>query len=347
MFSFANDYSEGAHERVLEALAKTNREQSGVYGLDAYSDEARALILAATESESAVHFLVGGTQTNLVVIAAALRPHQGVIAADTGHINVHESGAIEATGHKVLAVPAPQGKLTSDAVERVFAAHYADVTAEHTVQPAMVYISLPTEIGTVYTKAELIALKRVCERYGARLYADGARLGCALTAEGCDVTLPDLARYTDAFTIGGTKMGALFGEALVINDASLNRDFRYIQKQHGAFLAKGRLLGLQFSALFTDGLYFSLAAYANGEAQRLRAAIAKLGYSFLTDSPTNQIFPILPKALLTRVSERFGYSFWQEIDSEHDAVRFCTSWATPSAEVDALIALMQAYEGAR
>ena len=344
MYNFANDYSEGGHERILAALTETSRTQSGTYGLDAYSDEARALILGRlNHPESAVHFLVAGTQTNLVLIAAALRPHQGVIAASTGHINVHESGAIEATGHKVLAIPSSDGKVYCDAVERVFAEHYADPTAEHMVQPAMLYISLPTEVGTIYSKDELAALYALCHRYHARVYVDGARLGCALTAEGGDVTLYDLARYTDAFTIGGTKNGALFGEALVINDPALNADFRYIQKQRGAFLAKGRLLGQQYIELFKDGLYESLARHANTQAQRIRKAVAALGYGFLTDSPTNQVFPILPKPLLASLDGKFGYAYWQPIDEAHDAVRFCASWATPPEAVDALIEAIRAF----
>lgn len=342
MYNFANDYSEGAHERILQLLSETNREQSGVYGLDVYSDEARALIgKRLMHEESAVHFLVGGTQTNLVLIAAALRPHQGVISAVTGHIGVHESGAIEATGHKVLTIPSADGKVYPDAVERVFTEHYEDATAEHMVQPAMLYISLPTEVGTVYHKDELVALHDVCHRHHARLYVDGARLGSALTAKGNDVTLHDLAVYTDAFTIGGTKNGALFGEALVINDPALNVDFRYIQKQRGAFLAKGRLLGLQFAELFRDGLYESLALHANTQAQRMREAFAATGCEFLADSPTNQVFPILPKTLLSKLGDRFGYSYWQPVDETHDAVRFSASWATPPEAVDALLVALK------
>lgn len=345
MYNFANDYSEGGHERILAALTATCRTQSGTYGLDDYSEQARALILQRlNHPESAVHFLAAGTQTNLVLIAAALRPHQGVISASSGHINVHESGAIEATGHKVLTIPSADGKVYASDVTRVFADHYADATAEHMVQPALLYISLPTEVGTVYSKDELFALYEVCHRYHARLYIDGARLGCALTARGCDITLADLARCTDAFTIGGTKNGALFGEALVINDPSLNTDFRYIQKQHGAFTAKGRLLGQQYIEFFKDGLYESLAQHANTQAQRIRDAVAALGYSFLTDSPTNQVFPILPKSLLASLNGKFGYSYWQPIDETHDAVRFCTSWATPPEEVDALIAALRSFQ---
>lgn len=338
MYSFANDYSEGAHERILEALARTNREQTTTYGLDEYSDAARTRIAELLEHpDSAIHFLVGGTQVNTALIAAALRPHQGVLSADTGHINVHESGAIESTGHKVLAIPSTDGKIDAEKAEAAFSSHFNDATAEHMVQPALVYISNPTEIGTIYSREEIRALHDVCRRYRARLYVDGARLGCALTAEQNDVTLKDLAQDCDAFTIGGTKMGALFGEALVINDPSLNADFRYILKQRGAMLAKGRLLGLQFLTLFTDDLYFTLAAHANAQAARLRHGLAAMGVPFLAQSPTNQTFPILPRAARKALDAHFDYAFWQNVDETHDAVRFCTSWATPPEQVDALL----------
>ncbi len=342
MYSFMNDYSEGAHDRILTALVNTNLEQTCGYGLDAHCEHARALISARLcRPESAVHFLVGGTQVNATVIGAMLRPHQGVLCADTGHINVHESGAIEATGHKVLPLPAVEGKITAEQVQAAFAAHYSDETHEHMVQPGMVYISLPTEVGTVYTKAELTRLYDVCHLYHARLYIDGARLGCALATDACDITLPDLAMLTDAFTIGGTKMGALFGEALVLNDPALNQDFRYLIKQHGGLFAKGRLLGIQFEELFCDGLYEALGRHAVEQAQRLRAGIAALRIPFLAPSPTNQIFPILPKTLLAAIAESFTYSYWCAVDETHDAVRLCTSWATDPKQVDALLALIR------
>ena len=343
MYSFVNDYSEGAHERILDALTRTNRNQTCGYGLDEHCENARKQILARLDPpESTVHFLVGGTQVNTVAIAAMLRPHQGALCADTGHINVHESGAIEATGHKCIPLPGVDGKITAAQVTQAFEQHYADDSHEHMVQPGMVYISQPTEVGTVYTKDELMRLYDACHRFGARLYVDGARLGCALTCPACDVTLADLARLTDAFTIGGTKMGALFGEALVLNDPALDTDFRYLIKQRGGMLAKGRLLGVQFEALFTDGLYEDLAAHAVTEAQRLRAAFLAHGFAFLTDSPTNQIFPILPKTLLAKIAERYRYSAWCPVDEAHDAVRFCTSWATDPAEVSAFIAYLDA-----
>lgn len=338
LYNFMNDYNECAHEKILEAIAKANRKQDLAYGMDASCGRARERILAELGgAESSVHFLVGGTQTNLTIIAAAIKPYQGVVAPATGHINVHESGAIEATGHKVLSIPSADGKISAEAVKRYVAAHYADETAEHMVQPGMVYISLPTEVGTVYRKDELVALHDVCKEYDMPLYVDGARLGCAFAAKDADITLADLARYTSAFSIGGTKMGALFGEALVINDPALNKDFRYLIKQRGGMLAKGRLLGIQFETLFTDGLYFQIGRHAVREAQRLAAGIVARGYELFADSPTNQIFPVLPKTVLANISQSFGYAFWQNYDAENDVVRFCTSWATPPEQVDALL----------
>ena len=335
---FSNDYSEGAHEAILSALERTNREQGGTYGLDRYSEEARERIRSLLERpESAVHFLTGGTQVNATLLTAALRPHQGVLCARTGHINVHEAGAVEAGGHKVLPLPHTEGKVDAATVERAFIAHYTDATAEHMVQPGALYISHPTELGAVYSKGELRALRQVCGQYNAKLYLDGARLGCALTAEGCDVTLRDLAELTHAFTIGGTKMGALFGEALVINDPALDQDFRYILKQRGALLAKGRLLGLQFLTLFTDGLYFDLARHANAQAARIREGLKEKGAPLLSQAPTNQVFAILERDSLKSLEGEFGFAFWQKMDDRRDAVRFCTSWATPPAAVDALL----------
>ncbi len=338
MYSFLNDYSEGAHESILEALARVNREQDTPYGLDAHSERAREMILSRlNHPESRVHFVSGGTQVNLTLIAAALRPHQGVIAAATGHINVHESGAIEATGHKVLALPHTAGKLGAADVEACFSAHETDPNYEHCVQPALVYISHPTELGTLYRKDELAALSAVCRAHGAKLYLDGARLGCALVAKGGDIDLPDLAACTSAFTIGGTKMGALLGEALVINDPALDRDFRYLMKQRGAMLAKGRLLGIQFETLFSDGLYLRLARHAVSQAQSIAAALRGAGTDFLVESPTNQIFPILPVETLARLRERFAFSVWEHVDDTQDAIRLCCSWATPPEQTEALI----------
>lgn len=342
-FSFVNDYSEGAHERILEALLRINREQATPYGEDAYSDLARGAIRAACGRPDAdVHFLFGGTQTNLTLISAALRPHQGVIGVSSGHINQHETGAIEATGHKVIALPAPDGKLTAKAVLAALRQHYADVTHEHIVQPGMVYVSHPSEYGTLYTKGELAAIRAVCDEYGIPLYLDGARLGCALAAEGSDLTLPDIARLADAFYIGGTKMGAYCGEALVILNERLKRDFRYIQKQKGAMPAKGRLLGLQFYELFRDGLYYDLARHANAQAERLRTVLGGLGVPFLIETHANQLFPILERRVVEQLSDRFLLCYWEPYDETRDVFRLCTSWATPEGEVEAFLAAVRA-----
>ena len=337
MYSFANDYSEGAHERILDAMQRVNREQAEPYGKDAHCERARALIKARLCCEdSTVHFFTGGTQTNLTLLAAALRPHEAVIAAGTGHIHTHETGAIEATGHKIIALPNVAGKLLAADVEACFLVHEADANAEHCAKPAMVYISHPTELGAVYSRTELRALWEVCQAHGAGLYLDGARLGCALAAGG-DLELADLARYTSAFTIGGTKMGALIGEALVINEPAVNADFRYMIKQRGAMLAKGRLLGLQFETLFEGGLYFELAEHAVSQAQRLAKGILEAGFSMLTDSPTNQVFPVLPKAVIKELEDSFHFLVWQPVDERHDAVRLVCSWATPPEQVDAFL----------
>lgn len=338
LYNFMNDYNECAHERILEAISEANREQDNSYGLDTRCERARNLIQKAIGNpESDVQFLVGGTQTNTTVIAASLKPYQGVIAAVSGHINVHETGAIEATGHKVLVLPTPDGKITAEQIEQSVRAHYEDSTAEHMVQPGMVYLSHPTEVGTIYQKNELIAIWNVCQKYDMRLYIDGARLGTALVARGADITLNDLSKYTSAFSIGGTKLGALFGEAVVLNDSSLKKDFRYHIKQRGGMFAKGRLLGIQFETFFTDGLYFEIARHSVLQAERISEGLRKRGYRLFVDSPTNQVFAILPKSIIEQISESFGYSFWQAFDEENDVVRFCTSWATPPQMVDALL----------
>lgn len=338
MIRFENDYAEGAHPTVLQALIDTNTAQTPGYGVDRYCEAARATVRRLCEREDIdVHFLVGGTQTNTIAICAALRPHQGVLCATTGHIAVHESGAIEATGHKVLTLPSgDDGKITAAQVRDYVLAHRADATFEHMVQPAMVYISQSTENGTIYTLDELDALWQSCQELGILLYVDGARLGYALMSEGA-MTLPELAARCDMFYIGGTKMGALFGEALVISNPAVKKDFRYILKQHGAMLAKGRLLGVQFEALLRDGLYFEIGAKANAQAARLRATLDALGVPMRYDSPTNQQFPILPDTVLAALSEKYAYSYWERVDETHSAVRFCTSWATEDASVDALI----------
>ena len=334
MVRFESDYLEGTHERILRRLVDSNLEQTCGYGEDPYCDLARRRIREACRtSEAYVQFLVGGTQTNTVVIAATLRPHQGVIAAQSGHINTHESGAIEAAGHKVLAIPGVKGKLTAEAVKQTWVEHAQDSNREHMVQPKMVYISNPTEIGTIYSRQELETLSDVCRECGLLLYMDGARLGYGLTAKGNDLTLEDIARFCDVFYIGRTKVGALFGEAVVITNESLMSDFRYLIKQRGGMLAKGRLLGLQFDELFVDGLYFELGSHGNQMAEILRKAFLQHGCEFLVETKTNQLFPILEDWELERLKEKYTFSFWERVDDSHSAVRFCTSWATREEDI--------------
>lgn len=328
-YNFLNDYSEGAHESILKALFDTNMVQTCGYGEDEYCQRAADAIRRAIGCESSrIHFLVGGTQTNLTVISALLRPHQGVIAAESGHINVHESGAVEATGHKVLTLPTSDGKVTASAVENLIKAHYADSTAVHCVQPGMLYISQSTELGTIYSKRELEQLYAVCRKYKIPMFIDGARLGCALTCKAADIKLSDMVELCDIFYIGGTKNGALFGEALVINDPAYDKDLRYLIKQKGGMLAKGRLLGIQFEALFTGDLYLNLARHANQMAEQLAEGIAALGYDFAAAPATNQLFPIFPKQVIAELKREYGFEFNRNIDSDHDSIRLCTSWAT-------------------
>lgn len=336
---FECDYAEGAHEAILQRLVETNLEQTPGYGMDDHCDRARQRIREACAADGAdVHFLVGGTQTNTVMLTVALRPHQGVLAAATGHVAVHETGAIEATGHKVLTLPSTDGKITAQQVKDAHAAHWGDETHEHMVQPGAVYISHPSENGTTYTKAELEALHSTCKECGLFLLLDGARLGYGLAAPGSDLTLPDIARLCDMFYIGGTKVGALFGEAVVVNHEALKKDFRYIIKQRGGMLAKGRLLGIQFETLFADGLYTRLSTHAITQAMRIREALSARGLSFRYDSMTNQQFPIFPDAMLHTLNKRYAFSFWEKVDADSTAVRICTSWATQPEHVDQLIA---------
>ena len=310
MISFYNDYSEGAHERILDALNRTNRLQSSGYGEDEYCEEAKSLIRRRLKKpETEIHFLVGGTQTNTTVIASILKPWQGVIAADTGHIAVHESGAIEATGHKVLTLPHHEGRINAEQIERLVRAHYDSESFEHQVQPGMVYISQPTEYGTIYSKAELKAISAVCKKFHLPLFIDGARLGAALVCAENDITIADLEELSDVFYIGGTKNGALFGEAVVVSSPELMPCFRYMIKQKGGMLAKGRLLGIQFAELFRDDLYFDLARHAVTLAQKLQKGIAELGYPFMLKSPTNQIFPIFPDELIYQLEDKFACSY--------------------------------------
>ena len=340
MIRFECDYSEGAHPKILERLTETNLCQTPGYGEDGFCERARAAIREKCGREDVdVHFLVGGTQANAVVITAALRPHQGAVAAVSGHINVHESGAIEASGHKVLAVAGNgDGKLYAKDVEEVILGHWNDENHEHMVQPGLVYISFPTENGTLYTRAELTALWEVCQKHHVYLYIDGARLGYGLASPENDLTMADIARLCDAFYIGGTKVGALFGEAVVIANEALKKDFRYIMKQRGAMLAKGRLLGIQFEALFEDHLYEDISRHAIDLAMEIRDAFCRKGIPFLFESPTNQQFPVLTDAQRETLAKKYAFSYWCALDGDRSAVRFCTSWATKREHVQQLVA---------
>lgn len=330
MYSFKNDYSESAHPRLFRALIETNMEQVDGYGEDCYTLRATDLLKQRIKrNDIDIHLLVGGTQTNLTAISAFLRPHEAVIAANTGHILVHETGAIEATGHKIISVEVSDGKLNAGHIEAVINIH----SDEHMVKPKLIYISNPTEVGSIYTKRELEEISNFCKENNLFLYVDGARLGSALCAEENDMELSDLANLVDAFYIGGTKNGALFGEALVICRESLREDFRYHMKQKGALLAKGKLLGLQFLELFKDNLYFDLAMHANKMAGLLRREIAGAGYSFLTNSPSNQIFPILPNYLIEELRKNFAFYEWSKVDENNTSIRLVTSWATEEAAV--------------
>lgn len=338
MIRFESDYLEGAHPSIIERLVQTNMEQTPGYGTDIHSENARTYIRNHCGDKALdVHFLVGGTQANTTVISSILKPYQGVISASTGHINVHETGAIEATGHKVLAIDSKDGKLTADQVIQVYDGHWNDSTHEHMVQPGMVYISNPTEIGTIYSLSELEELSNACRERKLPLFMDGARLGYGLTAEGNDVSLKEIARLCDVFYIGGTKVGALFGEAVIISDDAIKKDFRYSIKQKGGMLAKGRLLGIQFETLFENDLYFKISESAISYAMDIRNAFQIKGYQFLIDSPTNQQFPILSLDEVEKLSKKYSFQFWERIDENKAAVRFCTSWATSKEQVQELL----------
>lgn len=334
MYSFRNDYSEGAHPRILNALMESNLIQTEGYGDDLYTGKAIDLLKQKIKcSHIDIHFLAGGTLTNLTAISAFLRPHEAVIAANTGHILVHEAGAIEATGHKVISIEVNDGKLNPLHIKTAMDIH----TDEHMVKPRLVYISNPTEVGSIYAKDELQQISAFCRENGLFLFIDGARLGSALCSQENDLELSDLAEMTDAFYIGGTKNGALFGEALVISNDSLKEDFRYNMKQKGALLAKGRILGIQFLELFSDDLYFDLARHANRMAELLSERISVMGYRFLTHSPSNQIFPILPDQVIQKLQEKYLFYVWSKVDDAHSSVRLVTSWATPEEAVTAFL----------
>lgn len=336
MYFFHNDYNEVCHPRVLDRLTSLTGSQLPGYGEDPCCHRAAELIRELCENDHlAVHFLMGGTQTNLTVIAAALRPHQAVIGADSAHIQIHETGAIEATGHKLLTVSSTDGKLTAEQIEAMLPGKDA-TDLEHMAQPKMVYISQSTELGTVYTRAELEAISAVCKANRLYLFMDGARLGYGLMSRDCDLTLPDLARLCDVFYLGGTKQGAMFGEAVVIANPQIAEDFRYIMKQRGAMLAKGFLLGAQFEALLEDGLYFDLAERADRMADTLRETLSELSVPLLVPGSTNMVFPVLPDSVLEKLAEGFTFTEQERVDDTHRAVRFCTSWATTRQSVDAL-----------
>ena len=320
-------------------MIETNLEQTTGYGEDVYCEAAREAIRKVCDApEADVHFLVGGTQANFTVISSALKPYQGVLCADTGHINVHETGAVEACGHKVLALPGKDGKITAEQIRNAHDLHWSDESHEHIAQPKMVYISHPTELGTLYTKGELEEIGRVCRECGLYLFLDGARLGYGLMAPGTDVTIADIAKICDVFYIGGTKVGALFGEAVVIMNPQLKPDFRYCIKQKGGMLAKGRLLGIQFLELFRDGLYFEIAKHAIDMAMILKEGLKEKGYSFFMDSVTNQQFIMIEDEKLEKIREKYGVTYQQRYDETHSVIRLCTSWATTEENVRSLLA---------
>jgi threonine aldolase len=334
--SFKNDYSEGCHPRILEALMKYNFDQQPGYGEDEYSQKAAQLILEKTKTpDSKVYFVSGGTQANLIVISALLRPYESVIATETGHIFANECGAIESTGHKINPVKSPDGKLRPADVQAVLDAH---PLKPHQLKPKMVFASNATEVGTIYTKKEIEELAHFCKENDLYFYLDGARLAQALEAENNDLTPEDIAKNTDAFYLGGTKNGALIGEAIVINNKKLQADFEYSIKQKGAMLAKGRLLGIQFLELFKDNLFSELARHANVQAMRIKKALQEIGSSCWVETSTNQIFPILSNDKIERLSENFDFYIWRKIDEGHSAIRIITSWSTKEENVDRFIA---------
>ena len=342
MLRFECDYTEGCIPEILQAIERENHTQLPGYSEDPICTRAKAKVKALCGTEDVdVHFLVGGTQANTTVIAASLRPHQGVIAAATGHIACHETGAIEATGHGVIALPTDTGRLSANQIRARCAAHWSDATHEHQIQPAMVYLSHPAENGTLYTLEELTDIRSACDEWNLLLFVDGARLGYGLASPVNDVTIADLARLTDVFYIGGTKVGALFGEAVVIKSPAVKRDFRYMIKRQGGMLAKGWLLGLQFDVLLDQNRYVTIARKAVEQALRIRKAFEEKGCSFLIESWTNQQFPILDNETMHKFDTNFAYSVWTPMDAGHTAVRFCTSWATKDEDVDTLVRFIQ------
>lgn len=330
MYSFKNDYSEGAHPDILEALVRNNSQQEEGYGLDQHSLAAASMIKNLVgDIDAFVHLISGGTQTNLIAISSFLRPHEACITVKSGHIATHETGAIEATGHKLLVVDGENGKLTPELIEPVLVEHHF----EHMVKPKLVYISNPTELGTVYDIGELTVLSEYCRENNLLLYMDGARLGCALACENAGLSLANVYALTDAFFIGGTKNGALLGEALVVKNQNLREDLRYLIKQRGALLAKGRVLGIQFEELFREKLFFQLSAHANDMAQSMVRELESLGCVFWIDSPTNQIFPVMDNRVIEVLAKKFGFYVWSKVDANSSAIRLVTSWATTEESV--------------
>ena len=339
-YSLKNDYSEGAHPNILKALSKTNLEQQPGYGNDDYSKQAADLLRKKLQNEAVdIHFVSGGTQANLIVISSILKKYESVIAAETGHINTHEAGAIEAAGHKINTVESKNGKLSPEDIKPVLNQH----TDEHMVQPKLVFISNPTELGTVYTKQELVKLNSFCKENDLLLYLDGARLGSALCSSKNDLTLSELSELVDVFYIGGTKNGALCGEAVIIPNDQIKENFRFHLKQKGALLAKGRVLGIQFFELFKDGLYFSLAEHANSMADKLSQNIERLGYQFLNQTDSNQIFPIFAHQLIEKLKDRYSFHIWKKVRANKSAVRLVTSWATQEKMIDRFISDLEKY----
>ncbi len=337
MLYFVNDYSEGAHERILEMLVQTNLESQAGYGFDAYSESAKKRVRRECSApEADVFFISGGTQTNAVVISALLQGWEGVVSAESGHINSHEAGAIEYTGHKVMSLPSHLGKIDADELSAFLRTYAEDGNREHMVSPGMVYISHPTEYGTIYSKSELTRLSEICREYEIPLYMDGARLGYGLMCKESDLTHPDIAALCDAFYIGGTKVGALCGEAVVFPRGNAPKRFFTTVKQHGALLAKGRLLGIQFDVLFSDGLYFEISKNAAEKGERLKRILQDKGYSFYIDSPTNQQFIVLEDTELEAIEKEVAFSFWEKLDENHTVIRLAVSWATTDESLDAL-----------
>lgn len=334
MISFESDYTTGTHPKILQRLTETNREVMPGYGNDVYCDAARRKIREACGCpEADVFFLTGGTQTNSVVISSMLREYEGVIAAKTGHVSLHEAGAVEITGHKVLEIDQVDGKLEASSVKRFIEQFYQDENHEHMVFPGMVYLSYPTEYGTLYTKKELTEIAEVCRQYEIPLFLDGARLGYGLMSKGADLSLKDIARLCDVFYIGGTKVGALCGEAVVFAKNYSPKHFVNHMKRHGALMAKGRVLGIQFDTLFTDGLYFEISSHAIEMAEKMKDIFKKKGYQFYLESPTNQQFFIVDNERLEKLKEKVRFGFWEKYDETHTVVRFATSWSTTEEDL--------------